>query len=141
MAEERAKDEVVAPPLESDKPRHSQFFQFVCPLCKHSARNPPVEHLQDLLRMWQKLANREGRTEPLSWLTWTTTKTRERPEGSFLFTSWYISFTFALRRSLFWPSGLHRRCSLVGVSPDVRSATTSYQDVTARAIRDGYNRV
>lgn len=35
IAEERAKEEVVAPPLDSDTPRHSQFFQFVCPFCDH----------------------------------------------------------------------------------------------------------
>jgi hypothetical protein len=33
MAAERAKTEVVAPSLDPDKPRHSRFFQFVCPFC------------------------------------------------------------------------------------------------------------
>jgi hypothetical protein len=34
-AVERAKTEVVAPRLDPNKPRHSQFFQFICPFCNH----------------------------------------------------------------------------------------------------------
>ncbi len=33
---QRAKTEVIAPAIDSEKPRHSQFFQFVCPFCKHA---------------------------------------------------------------------------------------------------------
>jgi hypothetical protein len=33
---ERANTEVLAPMIDPEKPRHSQFFQFVCPSCKHA---------------------------------------------------------------------------------------------------------
>jgi hypothetical protein len=35
-AAEQAKRQVVAPRVDPNMPRHSQFFQFICPLCAHS---------------------------------------------------------------------------------------------------------
>ena len=33
---EKAKARVVVPPIDPNKPRHSQFFRFICPFCPHS---------------------------------------------------------------------------------------------------------
>jgi hypothetical protein len=35
-AEDRAKAQLVVPRIDPSKPRHSQFFRFVCPFCSHS---------------------------------------------------------------------------------------------------------